>query len=77
MHAKSGDEEIFADLKTGDKIFIVHDWIRETYPGQTGVYASRKLGEGYEVDLPEGMLSQLREMGWSADNLAKEGRTVS
>ena len=58
----------------GDKIFIVHDWIRDTYPGQTGVYACIKLRDGYEADLPKGMLSQLREMGWIADNLAKEDK---
>ena len=64
MHQRSGKESIFPDLETGDKIFIIHDGIAETYPGQTGLYFIVKLSDGDIHDVPEEIMSQLQEMGW-------------
>lgn len=64
MRARWGDGDIFDDLETGDRIFIVHDGIAESYPGRTGVYGFIKLGEGYEEDIPTDMIEQLKELGW-------------
>ena len=64
MHQRSGKESIFPDLDTGDKIFIVHDGIAETYPGKTGLYFILKLSDGDVFDVPEEIMSQLQELGW-------------
>lgn len=64
MHQRSGKESMFPDLDTGDKMFIVHDGINETYPGKTGLYYIFKLSDGDIHDVPEEIMSQLQEMGW-------------
>ena len=66
MCARWGDGDIFDDLETGDRIFIIHDRIAESYPGRTGVYVCIKLGESYEEDIPTDMIEQLKELGWIA-----------
>ena len=62
LHQRSGME--IPDLDTGDKIFIVHDGIAETYPGKTGLYFILKLSDGNISDVPEGIINQLQELGW-------------
>lgn len=64
MHQRSGKESIFPDLDTGDKIFIVHDGVNETYPGKTGLYFILKLSDGDISDVPEDAITQLQELGW-------------
>ena len=65
MHQRSGKESMFPDLDTGDKIFIVHDGINETYPGKTGLYFILKLSNGNIGDVPEEIITQLQELGWN------------
>ncbi len=65
MHQRSGKESMFPDLDTGDKIFIVHDGINETYPGKTGLYFILKLSNGNIGDVPEKIITQLQELGWN------------
>ena len=65
MHQRSGKESIFPDLDTGDKIFIVHDGVNETYPGKTGLYFVFKLSDGDISDVPEDVIAQLQELGWN------------
>lgn len=60
----SGKESIFPDLDTGDKIFIVHDGVNETYPGKTGLYFIFKLSDSDISDVPENVITQLQELGW-------------
>ncbi len=55
---------LFLDLKTGDRIRILHDGVRESYPGQTGVYSIRLLDRGDMEDIPEDVLNALRQLGW-------------
>lgn len=64
MHQRPGKENVFADLNTGDKIFIVHDGIEQSYPGQTGLHFILKLSDGSERDVPSEVITELQEMGW-------------
>ena len=64
MHPLFGHNSMFPDLETGDKIFIIHDGIAETYPGKTGLYFIMKLSDGDVGDVPEEIMSQLQELGW-------------
>ncbi len=64
MHQRSGGGDMFSDIDTGDRLFIIHDGIAETYPGQTGVYFALKLSDGDRNDVPADVLHNLREMGW-------------
>lgn len=64
MHPLFGHNSMFPDLETGDKIFIIHDGIAETYPGQTGLYFIVKLSDGDIHDVPEEIMSHLQELGW-------------
>ena len=56
MRSRWGSGEMFDDLETGDRIFIIHDGIAERYSGRTGVYFCIKLGEDYEEDIPKDMI---------------------
>lgn len=60
----SNHEELFRDLKTGDLIKILHDGIQETYPGRTGVYYCKKLGNGGIADIPTDIIESLSPIGW-------------
>lgn len=56
---------MFASLKTGDKIFLLHSrQMAMSYPGQVGVYFCLKLENGSVEDLPEQALESLRKMGY-------------
>ena len=48
----------------GDKIFVVHDGIAETYPAQTGVFFCVKLEDGSANDIPQKHIRELTELGW-------------
>lgn len=70
MSLKTGNEKKFEHLESGDKIFVLHDGIEESYPGGTGVYFLIKLGDGDMGNISETALRQLCEMGWlSAESL--------
>lgn len=64
MSNRSGSEDLFADLQTGDKILILHGGIQETYPGGTGVYFCRKQSSGSITDIPIDIIESLSPMGW-------------
>lgn len=70
MSLRTGNEKRFDGLESGDKIFILHDGIQETYPGGTGVYFLMKLSDGDMSNISETAHRQLCEMGWlSAESL--------
>lgn len=69
----SDNEELFADLQTGDLIQILHDGIEESYPGGTGVYYLKKLEDGSIEDIPNEIIETLSTMGWIPVN--DEGKT--
>ncbi len=70
MSVRAGNDDMFEKYESGDKIFVIHDGIQESYPGGTGVYFSIKLADGHISDISETVLRQLSELGWiSAENL--------
>lgn len=62
MSQLGGNKNIFEKLSTGDRIFIVHSGILETFPGKMGVYFVVKLPPGHEI--PQDIISQLTDLGW-------------
>lgn len=67
MSNKTGDENIFDDLKSGDKIEIIYDSIMETYPSKTQIYSCKLIERGSVNDIPKEILDKLEEMGWTFD----------
>ena len=64
LRNSAGKLDLFTGLTSGDKIFILHDGIQESYPGQTGVYALLKISSGPITAVPKDILISLRELGW-------------
>ncbi len=60
------NDKLFEKLESGDKVWVLHDGIEETYPARTGAYAVRKLEDGSLDDIPKAVLDALRELGWVA-----------
>ena len=56
--------DAFCDCENGDRIWVTHDGISETYPARTEVYDYKRLGEGTLDDIPEEILTALEELGW-------------
>lgn len=54
----------FAEFESGDRIKILVDGIRETYPAQATVYATELIEKGSYDDLDDDVMDSLREMGW-------------
>lgn len=54
----------FAEFESGDRIKILVDGIRETYPAQATVYATELMEKGSYDDLDADIMDSLREMGW-------------
>lgn len=54
----------FAEFESGDRIKILVDGIRETYPVQATVYATELMEKGSYDDLDADIMDSLREMGW-------------
>lgn len=67
MSNKTGNENIFDDLKSGDKIEITYDSIMETYPGKTNIYSCKLIEKGSVNDIPKDVLDKLQEMEWTFD----------
>lgn len=67
MGNKTGNENIFDDLKSGDKIEITYDSIAETYPAQTQIYSSNLIERGSIDDIPKDVLDKLQEMELNFD----------
>jgi len=63
MHNRT-NLDLYSNLDTGDKIFVVHTGIAESYPGQTGVYAIFKLSNGTIADIPQKVIKELIKLGW-------------
>ncbi len=67
MSDRSSDKDMFFGLSTGDKILVVHDGIAESYPGQTGAYFCLRLSKGDISDIPEEVITSLKDLGWIDD----------
>lgn len=68
------EKDIFADISSGDEIFVIHDGIQESYPAGTGVYYCKKLSDGKPEDIPNSVIESLTELGWLAKKV--EGTRV-
>lgn len=55
----------FAEFESGDRIKILVDGIRETYPAQATAYAMELMEKGSYDDLDADVMESLREMGWA------------
>ncbi len=64
LHNRSVKTDLLDGLRTGDKIWILHDGVLTTYPGSTGVYACWTVARGSLSDIPEDTLKSLDELGW-------------
>lgn len=49
-------------LETGDKVFVAHGGIAESYPAQTSAYFCIRLSKGHEIN--KDVMSILSELGW-------------
>lgn len=58
------DRDLFAGLSSGDKVLVIHDGIRQSYPGQTSVWYCLRLEEGSPEDIPQDILRSLQDLGW-------------
>lgn len=67
MSNKTGSENVFDDLESGDKIEVTYDSIMETYPGRTKIYTCKLIEKGSANDIPKDILDKLEEMGWTFD----------
>ena len=56
--------DMFYGLDIGDKIFVIHSGIAESYPAQTRACAVFKLRNGTTGDVPQVVVNQLIELGW-------------
>lgn len=63
MHNRT-NWDLYDKLDTGDKIFVIHTGIAESYPGQTGVYAIFKISDGTIADIPQKVIKELNKLGW-------------
>lgn len=64
MSNRKDEDEMFAGLKTGDKILLLHSGIETSYPGRTGAYWCMKLANGSQADIPEQVMEELTKLGW-------------
>jgi hypothetical protein len=67
MDNETGKENIFDDLKSGDKIEITYHLINETYPEKTQIYSCNLIERVNVNDIPQDILDKLQEMGWTFD----------
>lgn len=63
MNNQTG-RDLFEGLGTGDKIWVLHDGIAESYPAHTTVYAVIRLEKGSMADIPQEVTDALRELAW-------------
>lgn len=61
----SAQNVTFHGLQSGNRIFVLHDGIEESYPARTGVYFLLKISQTSAVD--KTVLQQLTELGWYVD----------
>lgn len=61
----AADETVsFENFEDGDAIRVYIDYILETWPGQTMVYAVEKAEDEEIQEISPKLMEELREMGW-------------
>ena len=64
MSDRSRNGGLLLGLQTGDKVRILHDGVRLSYPGQTNIYRLRLLERGTRDDIPDEVFRALEQLGW-------------
>ena len=64
LNPADGYEVYVGGLTAGDRVEVTVDTILESWPGQTHLYALRKLSDGDVSDIPADILTKLKENGW-------------
>lgn len=59
---------VFPELKTGDRVLVIHDGIAESYPASTLCRFCIKTGDGSISDIPEEVISSMTQLGWLDEN---------
>ena len=59
---------ILPELKTGDRVLVIHDGIAESYPASTLCRLCIKTGDGSISDIPEEVISSMTQLGWLGEN---------
>ena len=68
MHNNSGNESLFANLQTGDRIKVSYcGAIAYSHPGQIVVYGYELIERGSVENIPKEMYNLLIEMGWISE----------
>lgn len=60
----SSGDSLFDGLTDGDKVFVVHGPIAESYPGQAKAYLCIKQPGDEKGDIPDDVIRSLQELGW-------------
>lgn len=65
MVNRTGNEEAFSGLETGDKLFVLLvDSMDASYPGTTGAYFVLRISENRLDEVPQETLDTLAELRW-------------
>ena len=59
---------VLPELKTGDKVLVLHDGIAESYPASTLCRFCIKTGSDSFSDIPEDVISSMTELGWLSES---------
>lgn len=58
------NRDVFANIKIGDKILLIHDGIAESLPARTGAYAVFKVNDGVTGAIPPSVIEEMIYLGW-------------
>ncbi|MBO5395814.1 MAG: hypothetical protein J6A97_02920 [Clostridia bacterium] len=64
----SEKNNVLPELKTGDKVLVIHDGIAESYPASTLCRFCIKTGSGSISDIPEEVISSMTQLGWLGES---------
>ena len=73
---RTGRSDAFSDLQTGDRLLVLHDGVEESYPARTGAYAVFRQGRGTVADIPQAVIDQLSQLGWTVKDAAPSARVL-
>lgn len=74
---RTGRSDPFADLQTGDTVLVLHDGVQETYPARTGAYAVFRQSRGTAADIPQEVIDQLAQLGWTIEGVGPSVRMLT
>lgn len=60
MYQRSGDKNIFSELETGDRVFVISDGFGGLEPRKTGIYFLLKVGSN--ADIPTEIMDTLKDL---------------